>query len=99
MYPELSTSSSPGILSPFLSISLTPSFSLSLLFTLQASMTLFSSLPPSILALTHYELLAALMYSQYSLYHISAAAVCQGSDRERRKRNKERKKEGGRGRG
>lgn len=33
--------------------------------------------PPSILALTHYELLAALMYSQYSLYHISTAAVRQ----------------------
>lgn len=51
--------------------------------------------PPSILALTHYELLAALMYSQYSLYHISTAAVRQEvrGEEERKKRNKE----GGRG--
>lgn len=48
--------------------------------------------PHAILVLTHYELLA-LMYSQYSLYHISMAAVCQGSDRKRtgeKKRERER---------
>lgn len=49
--------------------------------------------PPSILALTHYELLAALMYGQYSLYHISTAEVCKGRDRKRRREGKERERE------
>lgn len=33
------------------------------------------------------------MNSQYHLYHISMAAVCQGSERKRRKRHKERWRE------
>lgn len=49
--------------------------------------------PPSMLALTHYELLAALMYGQYSLYHISTAEVCKGRDRKRRREGKERERE------
>lgn len=74
--------------------------SLFLLFTLPASPTLLTPLPPPhILALTYYELLAALMYSQYSLYHISTAAVCKERDRKKRKGGKgiqkERKRERG----
>lgn len=80
-----------------LSISLSPSLllspSLSLLFTLQSSPTLLVPHPPSMLALTHYELLAALMYGQYSLYHISTAEVCKGRDRKRRREGKERERE------
>lgn len=49
--------------------------------------------PPSMLALTHYELLAALMYGQYSLYHISTAEVCKGRDRKRRREGKESERE------
>lgn len=52
-----------------------------------------SHIPPSMLALTHYELLAALMYGQYSLYHISTAEVCKGRDRKRRREGKERERE------
>lgn len=51
----------------FFSISLTSS----LLFSVQAALTLFTRQP--------YELLAALMYSQYSFYHINTATVCQDS--------------------
>ena len=102
MHPELSTSASRGILSPFplsSSHSLSPVISLLVIHPPSLSHPLYSSLPPYILALTHYELLAALMYSQYSFYHISTAAVCKERDRKRRrggkgiKRERERERE------
>ena len=101
MHSQLSIFASPGILSPFplfLShfishvISFSPCYSPSM----PLPPSLFPS-PPSMLALTYHELLAALMYSQYSLYHISTAAVCQGSDRKRRRGGKGIKREGERG--
>lgn len=89
MHPQFSTFACPGSLSPFplpLPLPLIPSYYHSLVLS-----------PPSALALTHYELLAALMYSQYSLYHISTAAVCKERDRKRKSGGKGMKKERERG--
>lgn len=69
LYIQFFTFTSPGSLSPF-SVLLCVSYYHSLVLS-----------PPSVLALAHYEPLAALMYSQYSLYHISTAAVCKERDR------------------
>lgn len=60
-----------------------------LLFSIKAALTLFTPQP--------YELLAALMYSQYSFYHINTATVCQDSGgRGAEEKGKRKQREGGR---
>lgn len=99
MHSQLFTSASPGTLSPILSASFTSSFIPCVLLTLRAPRSIFPLHPA--LALTQHELFGALIYSQYSLHHISTAAQCQGRDRKRRKEEKGNKETGrkkGRGR-
>lgn len=60
-----------------------------LLFSIKAALTLFTPQP--------YELLAALMYSQYSFYHINTTTVCQDSGgrwAEEKEKRKQRERQG-----
>lgn len=81
--------SQTGWLSPFL---LHFSHFAPLLFSIKAALTPFTPQP--------YELLAALMYGQYSFYHINTATVCQDSGgRWAEEKEKRKQREGGRERG
>lgn len=86
LHRQLFNSASRGTLSPLLSASFTSSFILCVLFTLRALPSIYPLRP--MLALNQRELFGALIYSQYSHHHISAATVCQGRDRKRRREEK-----------